>query len=438
MNHDGGETKVELRRVLGPAAITVYAVGDILGAGIYALVGKVVATADSGAWISFVVSAVIALLTGLTYAELSSRYPVAAGAAAYCRRAYAHPAVAFLVGTLVLASGITSAAAVSHAFVGYLNSFIALPPLLASLGLLIVMTVINYAGIEESARVNLVLTLVEVAGLVLVMIIGFGYASGLPAGEWSTRLAPPADLAGVLAGAGIAFYAYIGFEDTVNVAEEVHEPQRTLPRAILLAISITCAIYAAVAIAALLTVPRHTLATSGAPLLEVLNTAGVHLPAGTFSIVALFAICNTGLLNLIMASRLSYGMAREGLLPAGLTRIHPVRRTPWVAVLVAFALAALLAASGGVQILAQTTSLLLLSVFTVLHAGLALIKRREAPPPGVFTTPGWTPVLGVLLCLVMMLQYPPGAYARAVAVMALGAILYVVMTRSGALASPPA
>ncbi len=422
--------ELHLRRVLGAGAITIYAVGDILGAGIYALVGKVVAVADNGAWISFVLSAVVALLTGLTYAELSSRFPVAAGAAAYCRRAYRHPVVAFLVGILVLASGITSAAAVSHAFVGYLDSFVVLPPMLASLGLLILMTVINYAGIEESARVNLVLTAVEVFGLLFVMVVGFSYARGIALSELTARLTPPADLAGVLTGAGLAFYAYIGFEDTVNVAEEVHDPSRVLPRAILVAISLTCVIYGAVAVVALLTVPRATLVSSGAPLLEVLNVAGVHLPGGTFSVVALFAICNTGLLNLIMASRLSYGMAREGLLPAALVRIHPVRRTPWVAVLAAFAVAAVLALSGGTQILAQTTSLLLLCVFAVLHAGLLRIKRREpAPGAGIFKTPLWTPVLGGVLCAALALQYPWGAYARAAVVLGAGLVLYLLLAR---------
>jgi APA family basic amino acid/polyamine antiporter len=426
----GGAAEPELHRALGGTAIAIYALGDVLGAGIYALVGKVAAVAQGGAWLSMLVAAVVALLTGLTYAELSSRFPVAAGAAAYCRRAFSHPAVAFLVGVFVLASGITSAAAVSHAFVGYLAPFVALPPLLASLGLLAAMTYLNYRGITESARVNVLLTAVEVTGLVVVAAAGMYYARGLPAVELAARLTPPVDLAAILAGAGIAFYAFIGFEDTVNVAEEVHDPSRNVPRAILIAITASCLVYAAVATAALVVVPQVRLAASAAPLLEVLTVAEVGIPAGAFSIVAIFAICNTGLLNLIMASRLAYGMAREGLLPAALARVHPVRRTPWVGVLAAFGLAALLAVSGGVQILAQTTSLLLLCVFAVLHVGLLVIKRRgSAVQSGTFVTPAWTPVAGAAVCSGMLLQFPPTAYARAGLVLVGGLLLYAAFGR---------
>lgn len=424
------EQNTSLRRVLGVGAITVYAVGDILGAGIYALVGKVVVEAGAGAWLSFVVSAAIALFTGLTYAELSSRFPVAAGAAAYSQRAFAQPVVSFAVGVFVLASGITSAAAVSHAVVGYLNAFIKLPPLAVSLGLLTVMTWINYVGIRESARVNFVLTLVELSGLLLVMVVGMSAAGGLPPGEALARLTPPPGAGGVLAGTTIAFYAFIGFEDTVNVAEEVRDASRVLPRAILVAISVTCLVYAGVTLAALLTVPREILAASGAPLLEVLNHAGVRMPPEVFSLVAIFAITNTGLLNLIMASRLSYGMAREGLLPAVLTRVHPARQTPWVAVMVAFALTAALAVSGGVQVLAQTTSLLLLCVFSVLHVGLLLIKRRDGEPiAGVFATPRWTPIVGLLLCSMLLVRYPPPVYLRAAIVFAGAMLLYALLGR---------
>lgn len=421
----------ELRRALSTAAITVYAVGDILGAGIYALVGTVVAAAGSGAWISFCLSAVIALLTGLTYAELSSRYPIAAGAAAYCGRAFRHPLVAFLIGILVLASGITSAAAVSHAFVGYLHAFVALPPMLASVSLLALMALLNYAGIEESARVNLVLTLVETSGLLLVVAVGLSAARAVPLADLAGRLAPPADLAGIVSGATIAFYAYIGFEDTVNVAEEVKGASRALPRAILTAIGFSCLLYATVTVAALLTMPVSGLARSTAPLLDVIGAAGVRLPPGVFSVVALFAICNTGLLNLIMASRLSYGMAREGLMPAALARVHPVRRTPWVAVLVTLGLAMLLAVSGGVRVLAQTTSLLLLTVFTVLHVALWRIKQRHPDPgPGVFVTPGWTPIAGGLVCGALALQFPRAAYQRTLLVLAVGLVLYLFLNRA--------
>jgi len=420
------ESEGGLRRALGAYAITIYAVGDVLGAGIYALVGKVAGEAGGGAWISFAVSAVIALFTGLTYAELSSRFPVAAGAAAYARRAFpGAPLVAFVVGIFVLASGLTSAATVSRAFVGYLAPFAALPELPASLAMLALMSVINFIGIRESARVNFVLTLAEAAGLLLVIGAGFAYFATQAEPGAAARLLPGDSLAAILTGATLSFFAYIGFEDTVNVAEEVKDPARALPRAILTAIGTTCVIYMAVTVAALLTIGAEKLAAAPAPLLAVLEAAGVALPAGVFSLIALFAICNTGLLNLIMVSRLSYGMARENLLPAPLARVHERRRTPWVAVWVAFALAALLSASGGVKALAQATSLLLLVVFTVLHVGLLVIKRRDpAPGPEVFRTPVWAVATGALLCLGLAVNYPLEAFTRTAVVLAVAVGLY--------------
>jgi basic amino acid/polyamine antiporter, APA family len=426
----------QLRRSLGIWAITIYAIGDVLGAGIYALVGQVVGLAGSGAWLSFVLSALTALFTGLSYAELSSRFPVAAGAAAYTQRAYGHRLLAFVVGFFVLASGISSAATVSRAFVGYFNPFMALPELPASVAMLALMTTINYAGIRESARVNFVLTMVEMSGLLLIIAVGFWYAGRLPVAEVVGRMTPSLT-PGIVSGATLAFFAYIGFEDVANVAEEVRDPSRTIPRAILIAIGVSCVIYVSVVCAVLVTVPREIAANSGKPLLEVLHVAGVHLPPGVFSVVALFAICNTGLLNLIMASRLCYGMACEGLLPSALAQVDVRRGTPWVAVLAAFALAALLTMSGGVRVLAQTTSLLLLIVFAVIHVGLLLIKRRQSEITSrEFRTPAWTPVLGAFLCVGLALQYPPDAYARVAVVLALGVALYSTVGRFTAKGTP--
>lgn len=430
------EQRSELSRALGPVAITLYAIGDILGAGIYALVGKVVGVAGTSAWLSFGVAALIAVFTGLTYAELSSRFPFAAGAAAYARRAFAHPVVAFLVGILVLASGITSAATVSLAFAGYLKPFFTVPPLLGSVLLLGAMTWISFRGIRESSNVNVVLTLAESSGLLLVLVVGFWFASGQDGAVLAERVTPDASLGQILAGATLAFYAYIGFEDTANVAEEVRDAERVLPRAILTAIAVSCLVYVGVTVAALLTLPVEQLASSSAPLLDVLAAAGVELPGGAFSVIALFAICNTGLLNLIMASRLGYGMAREGLLPAALGRVHPVRHTPWVSVLLAFALAAGLALSGGVEVLAQTTSLLLLCVFTTLHLGLLRVKHaRLAAGDRVFITPAWTPAVGLVLCGGLATQFPPAAYLRLAIVVVVGLLLYAMLGRGARAAS---
>jgi amino acid transporter len=391
----------------------------------------VVALAEGAAWLSFVVAGTIALLTGLTYAELSSRIPLAAGAAAYCRRAFPSPLVAFLVGLTILASGLTSAATIAHAMVGYLDAFVALPALPAGLALLCLMAWMNFVGIEESSRVNIVLTAVEASGLLLVVAAGVIAARHLDLDVASTRLTASVDPQAVVAGATVAFFAYIGFEDTANIAEEIRDPSRVLPRAMLTAILLTGALYVVVTVLALLVVPTAELAASSKPLLAVFGASGIAFPAGLFAVIALLAIGNTGLLNLIMASRLTYGMAREGLFPPVFARVHPRRRTPWIAILFTLAVTVLLVLSGGVRILAQTTSLLLLSVFTVLHVGLLRLKRQHPDPgPGVFRAPIWTPVLGAVACGAMTLQFPLEAYVRAALVLALGLILYFAFLRS--------
>jgi APA family basic amino acid/polyamine antiporter len=417
----------ELKRVLGLFALTVYGVGDVLGAGIYALVGKVAEISGPAAWLSFLVAAVVAVLTGLSYAELSSRQPFSAGAAGYCRRAFSHPIWAFLVGIFVLTSGLNSAATVSQAFVGYLNQFIEMPLLLASVGLLLLMSLLSFWGMRESSSANLVMTAVELSGLILVMVVGFWMASGLDSGQAWDRLAPTEGIGPVFTAATIAFFAYIGFEDLANVAEEAKDPVRTLPRAILIAIAVSCVFYMTVTVSALMAVTSQGLSTSETPLMSVLTSAGVPVSPQAFAVIALFAICNTGLLNLIMASRLAYGMACEGLLPAPLATVHPVRRTPWVGVVFAFILAALISATGQVRVLAQTTTLLLFFVFGMIHLSLIVLKKRTPNPgPQVFKIPVWIPYAGIVSCLFLASRSPLDAYLRALVALIIGLGLYVI------------
>ncbi len=431
MSRTDDDHKTTLRATLTLPALAAYAIGDILGAGIYALVGKVAALCGPALWVAFTASAVVAMLTGLAYAELASRYPRSAGAALYCRQGFRHPLPAFVVGIFVLLSGLNSAAAVSRALVGYVHQFVAAPEIAVSLVFLVVVSVLNFWGIEESSRVNVVLTVVEVTGLLLVIVAGVAVARALPAGEVLGRLAPePEHLRAVFPATTIAFFAFIGFEDVANVAEEARDPRRTLPRAIIIAIVFTTMMYVAVGVAALVAVPVETLAGSSAPLAAVVEASGIHVPGRLFAFIAIVAIANTGLLNLIMAARLSYGMAREGLLPAILGEVHAVRRTPSVAVAVAFALAALLSLTGGVQVLAQSTSVLLIVVFFLVHVSLVLVKRREpVAPAGAFTAPSFVPVAGALSCLWLFTQYPTEVYARAAVAAVAAVALYVVAGR---------
>ncbi len=413
-----------LSRELGLTALILYGVGDILGAGIYALVGKVAGISGTSAWISFLVSAALAAVTGLTYAELASRIPRAAGAAAYCAEAFPRPLIGYLVGFFVLASGVTSTAAVSLAFHGYLKVFLDIPQLPAALALILFMSWISFRGIRESTGLNNVFTLIEVSGLLTVIAYGLAYAARQPEGALLARLEPSHGVLPILSGATLAFYAFIGFEDLANLAEEARDPQRDIPRAILAAVAISTAIYLTVICVVLWAMTPDEAAKSTTPLLDVLRIAGSGIPAKVFAPVALFAVCNTGLANLVMASRLLYGMAGQGVVPAPLAAIHPVRRTPHRAVLAAMGLCVALVLTGGVTVMAQTTSLLLILVFAALHAALIVLRRRNPSPAGVFHAPAFAPYAGIGVCLLMASQAPGKAYGRMLLVLGVALAFY--------------
>lgn len=415
-----------LARRLGLVALIIYGIGDILGAGIYALVGKVIGLAGPGAWVTFVLAALVALVTGFSYAELTGRYPVSAGAAAFVRRAFPGKFIALFTGIIVLGTGLASAATVSVAFSHYLVELVALPPLVGKLILIGFISFLSFWGIHESSRVNMVLTAIEFSGLVAVIIVGAGLLSGA---DWSHFIAANQtnfEWSGVFAGVTIAFYAYIGFEDLANLAEECKNPSSDLPRAILTAIGVTTVIYLAVTLVLLLTVPQNLIGESKTPLLLVFEQAGLHQVLHYFSLVALLAITNTGLINLIMGSRLLYGMAHEGLVPKVLGKVHHKRRTPWVGVLVSTLIVVLLVFTGGLKVLAQTTSLLILMVFFLVHLSLLRVKQKRVPYRGIHF-PAWLPLVGALMTLALMTQFPAGVYARSILLVGIAFVVWLGM-----------
>jgi basic amino acid/polyamine antiporter, APA family len=386
-----------------------------------------VGLAGPSAWVSFLAAAALAAVTGMTYAELASRIPRAGGASAYAAEAFRGPWAPFLTGLFVLASGVTSAATVSLAAHGYLATFLDAPKLAAAAVLIALMAALCFWGIRESAGANNVMTVVEAAGLLTVVAAGAAFAWKIPASEWAPRLVPSAPPAAVLAGAALAFYAFVGFEDLANLAEEAKDPVRDIPRAMLTAVAVSTVLYLAVAAALLATQPAQTAAASPTPLLDVLGAAGFRGPAWAFSAVALLAVCNTGLANFVMASRLLYGMAGQGLMPGALARVHPGRRTPWAATLAVAALTALLALTGAVTQLAQTTSLLLLCVFAALHLSLMRIRRAAPAPEGAFRAPRWVPAAGLAGCAALALKTGPGAWWRAAALAGVGAAAFYLI-----------
>ncbi len=399
-----------LKRSLGLAALTIYGVGDILGAGVYALIGKVAGILGNACWIAFGAAFCVAALTGLSYAELSSRYPRSAGAAYFSLRAFRVPWISYCVGFLVVMSGIVSMATVSRGFAGYLQAVLpGIPDPAVILIFFGVLGLINFWGIRESSFANMVCTFVEVAGLLLIIWIGsrfFGHVNFLsfPPAVKTEGLSA---IFFILPAGILAFYAFIGFEDMVNVAEEAKNPNRDLPRAIVLSIGITTVIYILIALAAVSAVPYEVLGQSSAPLLEVVKRSPVPIPGLLFTAVALFAISNTALLNFIMGSRLIYGMSREGLLPPVLGRVHGGRQTPHVAILLVGMVAIAFSLTGTLTVLAGVTSTLLLIAFSIVHISLFVIKERDKEVQPAFHVPKVIPVLGVVSTLALLCHAPP-------------------------------
>ncbi|MFB9706564.1 MULTISPECIES: APC family permease [Streptosporangium] len=394
-----------MKRVIGRKVLLMFVVGDILGAGIYALVGKVAGYVGGALWLPFLVAFVLAALTATAYAELVGKYPRAAGAALYANKAFGVPFVTFMVAFAVLMSGITSASAAARAFGGnYLGEFVTLPAVVGALIFLGLVTLVNFAGISESVRVNVVLTIIEAFGLLVIVAIGiYALVSGEGEPARAVQFHPVnGAFLGVLGGTALAFYSLLGFEDSVNLAEECRDPQRDFPRALFGGITVAALIYMAVAFTATMLVDTRTLTESTGPLLEVVKVAGLAFPPKLFALIALLAVGNTALINMLMASRLVYGMAREGIVPGVFATVHHRRSTPWVAILFTVGIAVALVITGDVSGLADTTVLLLLCVFALVNVAV-LVLRKDRVEHGHYRAPSWMPVLGAVVCVALAL-----------------------------------
>ncbi|WP_460087931.1 APC family permease [Streptomyces variabilis] len=404
-----------------------FILGDVLGAGVYVLVGQVAADAGRAVWVPLVVALLLALLTAASYAELATKYPRAGGASHYATRAFG-PFAGFVAGFCMLAAGIVSVAALARGFGGdYLSAFVTLPVALVAVVFLALLALVNARGIKESTRANVVATVVEVGGLAVVVVLG---AWLLLRGDGElgrlTDLGTPEKgaAAAVLSGSVLAYYSFVGFETSVNVAEETRNPRRSYPRALFGALATAGAVYVLVGLAASAAVPTAQLAGSSGPLLEVVKEAG-GVPPKLFSAVALVAVANGALLTGIMSSRLAYGMAKDGLLPGVLTKVLPGSRTPWGAIAVTTGLAMLLALTGSVATLASTLVLLLLVVFLMVNTAV-LVLRRDPGEGDHFRTPVVLPVLGIPSCVLLATQIEAAVWLRGLAIVAAGAVLAAI------------
>lgn len=424
-SRDTGSPEKLKRKITGPL-LFLFILGDVLGAGIYALMGVLAGEVGGALWVPLLVALLLALLTAGSYAELVTKYPRAGGAAVFAERAFGRPLLSFLVGFCMLAAGITSAAGLSLAFSGdYLATFVDVPAVPAAIVFLGLIALLNARGISESVKSNVVMTVIELSGLLLVIIagavaVGAGRGDVGRVGEFPAGSVPAM---AILGGAIIAYYSFVGFETSANVAEEIRDPSKVYPKALFGALICAGLVYVLVGIASAAVLAPGDLAESTGPLLEVVSAAGIGVPEWAFSAIALIAVANGALLTMIMSSRLTYGMAEQGLLPRVFSRVLPRRRTPWVAIAATTVAAMLLTLIGDLATLAETVVLLLLVVFISTNVAVLVLRRDTVAHPHFRV---WTavPVLGVGSCLLLLTQQTAKVWLFAAILLAVGAALF--------------
>lgn len=447
----GPRGEPQLRRVMGPGLLLLFIVGDILGTGVYALTGTVAAEVGGAAWAPFLLAFLVATITATSYLELVTRHPQAAGAALYTHRAFGIHFLTFLVAFTVMCSGITSASTASSAFAGFVSDGLRLGYaegstgiLAIALGFMALVGIINFRGVGESVNANVVLTCIELSGLLMVIFVGL-YAIAQGRADFSEVMIFRASedksvFLSLTSATALAFFAMVGFEDSVNMAEEVKDPVRIFPRIMLTGLGITGVIYVLVAICAVALVPVGDLSNpdKGSALTQVVRAGAPGLPFDRiFPFIGMFAVANSALINMLMASRLLYGLARQGVLPHGLGLVHRRRRTPWVAIifttLLAFGLIWFVvtrADTPAVGLLGGTTSLLLLAVFTVVNIALIVLRRRPVAHEH-FHAPRIMPWLGAVTCAFLVGPWARSAqqmdqYRVAGWLLAVGVVLWAV------------
>lgn len=401
------DTKPSLKRVVGMPLLALYGIGNIVGAGVYVLVGKIAEPAGYLAVLAFLTAAIIAFCAALSYAELAARFPVSAGAAVYLNEAFKKKHLSILVGCFLVSAGIVSTATLLKGFSGYFGQLVAWPGWLSIVLVGTVLMLIMLRGIKESVGAAALLTILEVGGLIFLVgsillaqpdaisTFNHGFSSALQGFD-------AALFAGVISGAFIAFYAFIGFEDMVNIAEEVKEPQKAFPRAILLSMAVVTVLYIAVAIAALGVIQPSLLAESSAPLADAYHAATGN-DTTLIVIVSLLATLNGILVNVIMGSRFLYGMSRRKWLPAWFSKVSK-RHVPARGILLVGCIGILCALWLPIAQLAQITSFLLLCVFIAINVSLIVIRRN--PQPGVAQirfSPRFIPWLGTIASCALLI-----------------------------------
>lgn len=384
----------KLRRTLTLPMMVLYGLGTTIGAGIYALVGEIANVSGYFAPISFLIAALLASFTAISFAELSSRYPRAAGVALYTKEAFKSQRLSTLMGMFVILAGLVSAAALVNGFVIYLDEFLSVERTIAIIIVTALLTLIAIWGIAESVTVASIVTVIELTGLVIIIAVSAESISTIE-NHWH-KLIPSASSAqwtGIFLGSILSFYAFIGFEDMIDVAEEIKDVKHTLPRAIVLTLLITTIVYLLLMLTAVLSLSPEQLSDSKVPLVTLFEH---HVGSGgsIISSIGMIAIINGALIQIIMASRVIYGLASRQQLPKCLSSINQLTQTPILATLLSSSIVITLALIGRLASLAEVTSLIILIIFSVVNLALWRIKRQTPQPNDIRVYPLWIPIIG--------------------------------------------
>lgn len=426
------KSEPHLIRALSLSALIIYGVGDILGAGIYALVGKIAGHAGPLTWLSFVIAMGIMFLTALSYSELGSRYPRSGGVSVYIQEAFNNKLLSTLAGFLLFTATLLSMSTVSQAFAGFIVALgVDLPNWASVLAFFIILFLINIRGIKQSSIANIISTTIEISGLLIVLVCGFWYLAKANHQPMVTTPENMPTMSDVFRGVALAFFAFTGFEDLVNVAEEIKQPEKNLPLAILFSLSIAGMIYLGVSWVATAIISGNELSQSVSPLLDVVKKSYPAMPISIFAIIAIFAVSNTTLLNYITASRLLYGMSEANLLPKFLQSVHRKYHTPYIAILVIFPLVLALGLTGSLSDLASSTSAIVLTVFSFSNIALIKIKLSERGKKinsSIFQISIYVPFFAVILNLSAMTFLPLHTIISAAMVVVVGLSIVLIAT----------
>ena len=421
----------ELKRHMGLFQLTMYGVGLTLGAGIYVLIGEAAGFAGNSMWISFGLAAIVAIFAGLSYAELTTLFPRAAAEYVFVKNAFKSEFIGFLIGWLTAITSMIVGATVALGFGGYFAQFLDIPITLSAISLLGGLSLVSFIGIRQSAWANTIFALVTITGLGIIIFLGFTYEVTEPVDYFES----PTGMTGIILAFVLIFFAFIGFEDMANVAEEVKRPKKTLPRAIILSIIITAAIYILVSLSSVRILNWDDLSQSAAPLADV-ATKGLGIEGGiTMSAIALFATASTVLITLVAGARILYGMAKSGSLPSIFSRVHSKTGTPWVAVIGIFVTSVTFAFIGDIVIVANIVVFAIVITFAMINLSVILLRYVRPDEIRPFRVPlnvGKFPILplfGFIITVYMAMQFELEIILVGVGIIGAGCIFYLVYNK---------